>query len=35
MQLKKTEESKQPLDYYKLVQTMSGKESWACPLVAH
>jgi len=41
MQVKKPEESKYPWDYYRLVQTMSGEESFgkladsACPLVTH
>jgi branched-chain amino acid transport system substrate-binding protein len=41
MQVKKPEESKQPWDYYKLVQKMSGEEAFgklsdsACPLVKH
>ncbi|QAU48428.1 ABC transporter substrate-binding protein [Bradyrhizobium guangzhouense] len=41
MQVKKPEESKQPWDYYKLVQTMTGEEAFgklsdsACPLITH
>lgn len=41
MQVKKSEESKKPWDYYRLVQTMSGEEAFGkladstCPLVTH